>query len=137
MICFVICTKKFLQGDCLLSSLCCLTLSGTKLCLYSSSQNCFNLQSSPHILCLFSVPWEAPPSLPANNQVKLQLDFPSFSFACSAALAFSLAASLVSSEHLHVVVFVLSVTVQDFSSQAASAACCEAQHDCGDGPLPV
>lgn len=54
MICFVICTKEFLQGNCLLSSqtLCCLILIGTKLCLYSSSQNCFNLQSSPHILFL-------------------------------------------------------------------------------------
>lgn len=111
--------------------LCCLTLNRTKLCLYS------NLQSSPHILCLFSVLWEAPPSLPANNQVNPQLDFPSFSFAHSAVLSFSLAASLVSGDRLHVVAFLLAVAAQDFLCQAASSACCEAQHDCGDSPLPV
>lgn len=90
MICFVICAEEFLQGNCLLSSqtLCYLTLSGTKLCLYSSSQSCFNLQSSPHILCVLSSPWEAPPSHPVNNHVNPGLDFPSLSFACPAALPF-------------------------------------------------
>lgn len=78
VICFVICTKDFLQGNCLLSSqtLCCLTLSGTKLCLYSSSQNCFNLQSSPHILCLFSVPWKLHPHFQLITTLTRGLIFP-------------------------------------------------------------
>lgn len=91
---------------------------------------------SPVSTGLFSVPWEAPPSLPANNHVKPQLEFPSFSFAGLAALPFPLTTSLASSDRLHVVAFVLAGAAQDFSGQAASSYC-EAQHDCGDSPLPV
>lgn len=100
MICFVICAKEFLQGNCLLSSqtLCYLTRSGTKLCLHSSSQSCFNLQSSPHILCVFSSPWKAPPSHPVNNHINPGADFPSLCFARPAALPFPLAPGLASSD---------------------------------------
>lgn len=57
-------------------TLCYLTRSGTKLCLSSSSQSCFNLQSIPHILCVLSSPWKAPPSHPVNNQLAQGLIFP-------------------------------------------------------------
>lgn len=135
MICFVICAEEFLQGNCLLSSqtLCYLTLSGTKLCLYSSSQSCFNLQSSPHILCVFSSPWEAPPSHPVNNHVNPGLDFPSLSFARPAALPFPLAPGLASSDCC-----VWSLCAQPRTRGAKQPLCSlEARHECGDSPLPV
>lgn len=134
MICFVICAEEFLQGNCLLSSqtLCYLTLSGTKLCLYSSSQSCFNLQSSPHILRVFSSPCKAPPSHPFNNHLNPGPDFPSLSFTRPAALPFPLAPGLSSD------CCVWSLCAQPRTCGAKQPLCLlEAQHECGDNPLPV
>lgn len=133
MICFVICAKEFLQGNCLLSSqtLCYLTRSGTKLCLSSSSQSCFNLQSIPHILCVLSSPWKAPPPIQSITSYPGS-DFPSLCSACLAALPFPLAPGLAGRDCC-----VWSPCAQPRGAKQPLCSLGSTENERGDRPLPV
>lgn len=112
---------------------CYLTRSGTKLCLCSSSQSCFNLPPSPHILCVFSSPWKAPPSRPVNHHVNPGLLFPVSALPARPRFLSPWPPALPAATAV-CGAFVLRA---GFVVPSSLFALWRAQHERGDSPLPV